>query len=250
MASARSNAASASSVRCSLRRMRPSLLKARRSSYCWPLPPRSALTRSNRCSQAPSASRSPPMHHGRSAAVAAIRHERSAVVMQRWRGRRGRAGQRRLTILLRRHAGEREKGGTHLPHAAAQRMTRRRGDSWSAENVDPFLAMPLCGGCRGRTRDLRRSSVAPEKSVIGGDHQRCALPIRDLGVAAEKLVDLAEVTCRNAAVAVVVGLLNLRLFRRCEWREDVANGVGSLQIDDRQVRKAAARGRYDSERRR
>lgn len=73
------------------------------------------------------------------------------------------------------------------------------------------------------------------KSVIRGEYQHRAPPLGELAVGAEQPVHLVEVARRNVPVAREILLGDRGLTRRREGREDVADRVRSLQVEDRQV---------------
>src|SRR5205807_7137584 len=102
-------------------------------------------------------------------------------------------------------------------------MVRHRGNARPPHQIDAFVAMPLRRGRGGDAGDRGRAPFAPAEAVVGDDHDARAVALRDTEELADHEVDRAEVALRNVVVAVVVRLRYLRLLRRREWCEDVAD---------------------------
>ena len=100
--------------------------------------------------------------------------------------------------------------------------------------------MPAAGGRGGGARQTSRAPRLPAEAVIGGDHQHGAAGLRELADLAQHAVDLGEIELRHAGVALeVLGLDRVLAWRR-PGREDVAEGVRALEVDDGEVRLLAA----------
>lgn len=122
-----------------------------------------------------------------------------------------------------------------LPDPAVHAMAAARCDARSPQEEDPFVAVPLRGGRGGDARQLDRPSLLPAETVIRRQHHARVVLLRDLQELAEDVVDAVEVELGDLVVAVVVRLRDFRLLRRRERREDVADRVGALDVDDRQI---------------
>ena len=76
--------------------------------------------------------------------------------------------------------------------------------------------------------------------MIGDERESGAMLLRPRPVAAEEPVDLPEVALADPGVARELRLRDRRVPRRCEGREDVADRVGALEIDEGEVRRPVA----------
>src|SRR5207245_9316416 len=129
-----------------------------------------------------------------------------------------------------------------LADRSANRVTRPSADAVAPREKDPFVSMPLgCGGS-GRARQFRWTSFFPLKPMVRSHNDDRVLPLGGSNEFAEDRVDALKVELGNLVIPFVLLLCHLGLLRWRKRGEDVADGVGPLEVHDRQVRNVMRHG--------
>ena len=76
--------------------------------------------------------------------------------------------------------------------------------------------------------------------MIGRDHDHGVRLLRDRHVLSKNRIDISKVFFGYIIEPVVIRLRYLRLFRRRERRENVADRVRALKVDDGEIRQLRA----------
>ncbi len=164
---------------------------------------------------------------------------KDAGIVEGGKGQRREAAQRLgFGSCRRRQAGERQEGRKELAQSAVGGASRR--DARGAHQPDALVAVPAGRRPGVRARPSFGPSVGPEETVVGSDHDGRSRAVGQGEQPAEKRVDLAKVALGNAPETREVVLRDCGLARRRERREDVADRIGPLEVDQSEVESGGA----------